>query len=136
MFPETAGGKQKHCVAAPLQSVQSEWSAPPLATPTAPATPPPPPVPARTAGEGDRVEAIKGVRKAMLKIMTEAQSIPHFGYCDEVDVTELHALRLLLRSSAEQRGVRFSYMPVFIKVTLRYCNLPHFSTTDSLRRTP
>ena len=37
----------------------------------------------------DRVEDIKGIRKAMVKAMTEALSIPHFGYCDEISMDDL-----------------------------------------------
>jgi len=32
----------------------------------------------------DRTEPITGIRKAMVKAMTKAQQIPHFGYVDEV----------------------------------------------------
>ena len=32
----------------------------------------------------DRVEPITGIRKAMVKTMTRAQQVPHFGYADEV----------------------------------------------------
>jgi len=32
----------------------------------------------------DRVEPITGIRKAMVKAMTRAQLVPHFGYDDEV----------------------------------------------------
>lgn len=48
--------------------------------------------------------------------MMAALKIPHFGYCDEVDLTRLVALRAELKSVAEARGIRLSYMPFFIKV--------------------
>lgn len=48
--------------------------------------------------------------------MSAALKIPHFGYCDEVDLSRLVALRAELRSVAEGRGVKLSYMPFFIKV--------------------
>ena len=57
-----------------------------------------------------------GMRKAMVKTMTLAQSIPHFGYYDEVDMTELVALRRRMKKIAERRGIRFSYLPVILKV--------------------
>lgn len=63
----------------------------------------------------DRTEAIKGFQKAMVKTMNKALQIPHFGYCDEVDVTHLVNLRNVFRKMADERGVRFSYMPFFIK---------------------
>ena len=48
--------------------------------------------------------------------MTTALTIPHFGYCDEVDLTALVKLRSSLKAAAEARGLKFTYMPVFIKV--------------------
>uniref|UniRef100_A0A3P8UGD8 Dihydrolipoamide acetyltransferase component of pyruvate dehydrogenase complex n=1 Tax=Cynoglossus semilaevis TaxID=244447 RepID=A0A3P8UGD8_CYNSE len=56
-----------------------------------------------------------GFHKAMVKTMTAALKIPHFGYCDEVDLTRLVALRAELKPVAEARGVRLSFMPFFIK---------------------
>ena len=55
----------------------------------------------------------------MVKTMTAALKIPHFGYCDEVDLSRLVALRSELKSIAESRGVKLSYMPFFIKVSPR-----------------
>uniref|UniRef100_A0A8C9S684 Dihydrolipoamide acetyltransferase component of pyruvate dehydrogenase complex n=1 Tax=Scleropages formosus TaxID=113540 RepID=A0A8C9S684_SCLFO len=63
----------------------------------------------------DRTEPLKGFHKAMVKTMTAALKIPHFGYCDEVDMTKLVRLRLELKELAESRGVKLSYMPFFIK---------------------
>lgn len=54
----------------------------------------------------------------MVKTMTAALKIPHFGYCDEVDLSHLVALRKDLKPVAEARGVKLSYMPFFIKVRL------------------
>ncbi|XP_053356423.1 lipoamide acyltransferase component of branched-chain alpha-keto acid dehydrogenase complex, mitochondrial-like isoform X1 [Clarias gariepinus] len=63
----------------------------------------------------DRTEPLNGFQKAMVKTMTAALKIPHFGYCDEVDLTELVRLRSELKGLAESRGVKLSYMPFFIK---------------------
>uniref|UniRef100_A0A8P4KSA8 Dihydrolipoamide acetyltransferase component of pyruvate dehydrogenase complex n=1 Tax=Dicentrarchus labrax TaxID=13489 RepID=A0A8P4KSA8_DICLA len=63
----------------------------------------------------DVTEPLKGFHKAMVKTMTAALKIPHFGYCDEVDLSRLVALRAELRSTTEGRGVKLSYMPFFIK---------------------
>uniref|UniRef100_W5LW19 Dihydrolipoamide acetyltransferase component of pyruvate dehydrogenase complex n=1 Tax=Lepisosteus oculatus TaxID=7918 RepID=W5LW19_LEPOC len=63
----------------------------------------------------DRTEPLKGFHKAMVKTMTAALKIPHFGYCDEVDLSQLVKLRLELKAVSESRGVKLSYMPFFIK---------------------
>ncbi len=61
-------------------------------------------------------------QKVMVKTMNAALKIPHFGYCDEVDLTQLVRLRSELKDLAESRGVKLSYMPFFIKVLA--CYLP------------
>ncbi|OQV14839.1 Lipoamide acyltransferase component of branched-chain alpha-keto acid dehydrogenase complex, mitochondrial [Hypsibius exemplaris] len=60
-------------------------------------------------------EPLKGIQKAMVKTMTAALMIPHFGYCDEIDLTNLVHLRKQLKDLAKSRGINFSYMPIFIK---------------------
>ncbi len=52
----------------------------------------------------------------MVKAMSAALKIPHFGYKDEVDLSQLVRLRSELKGLAESRGVKLSYMPFFIKV--------------------
>jgi len=84
-------------------------------------TPPPPPVVRRGApvaggSRQDRVEPLKGIQKAMMKTMSEALQIPHFGYCDEIDVGKLVALRNELKEAVMQRSnVKLSYMPFILK---------------------
>ena len=63
-----------------------------------------------------RVEPIRGVRAVMARRMVEsASSIPHFHYGDEIDVTELLALRERLKPLAEAQQVRLTLMPFFMK---------------------
>ncbi|GKW48076.1 dihydrolipoyllysine-residue acetyltransferase [Halomonas sp. NCCP-2165] len=63
-----------------------------------------------------RVEPLRGIQAAMAKRMVaSAQSIPHFAYGDEFDVTELVSLRERLKVKAEARGVRLTLMPFFMK---------------------
>uniref|UniRef100_A0A3B4ECU8 Dihydrolipoamide acetyltransferase component of pyruvate dehydrogenase complex n=1 Tax=Pygocentrus nattereri TaxID=42514 RepID=A0A3B4ECU8_PYGNA len=103
----------------PFQEIQ-----PPPPAPAAAAKPqekkPPPSIPTPIAPRPvftgkDRTEPLKGFQKAMVKTMTAALKIPHFGYKDEVDLTQLVRLRSELKGVAESRGVRLSYMPFFIK---------------------
>ncbi|XP_077188996.1 lipoamide acyltransferase component of branched-chain alpha-keto acid dehydrogenase complex, mitochondrial [Paroedura picta] len=63
----------------------------------------------------DKTEALSGFHKAMVKSMTLAMKIPHFGYCDEIDLTQLVKLREELKPVADARGVKLSFMPFFIK---------------------
>ena len=63
-----------------------------------------------------RVEPIRGVRAVMARRMVEAAStIPHFHYGDEIDVTELLALRERLKPAAEAQQVRLTLLPFFMK---------------------
>ena len=64
----------------------------------------------------DEVFPIKGMQKAMFKAMSKALTIPHFGYNDEVNISSLVSLRSQMKAAAEERGIGFSYMPVFVKV--------------------
>ena len=52
----------------------------------------------------------------MVKTMTAAAHIPTFGYNDEVDMTRLVELRADIKKVTEQNEVRFSYMPIVVKV--------------------
>ena len=68
-----------------------------------------------TSGEV-RIEPIRGVKAAMAKRMaTAAATIPHFIYSEDIDVTELVALRAQLKPEAEQRGSRLTLMPFIMK---------------------
>uniref|UniRef100_A0A3B5LF15 Dihydrolipoamide acetyltransferase component of pyruvate dehydrogenase complex n=1 Tax=Xiphophorus couchianus TaxID=32473 RepID=A0A3B5LF15_9TELE len=101
---------------APLfQEVQTPGpaAAPPLSAPAAVRPPPAAPRPVFTGK--DVTEPLKGFHKAMVKTMTAALKIPHFGYCDEVDLSRLVLLRSELKPVAERRGIKLSYLPFFIK---------------------
>ncbi|PMR71584.1 dihydrolipoamide acetyltransferase, partial [Halomonas heilongjiangensis] len=57
-----------------------------------------------------------GVRAVMARRMVEAATtIPHFQYGEEIDVTELLALRERLKPAAEAAGTRLTLMPFFMK---------------------
>jgi len=66
--------------------------------------------------ETDRVETIRGVRKIMAERMSESvATIPHFTYVDEIDITELVALRAQLKERYAPEGIKVTMMPLFIK---------------------
>lgn len=64
----------------------------------------------------DSIEPIKGIRAIMAKTMMESvTTIPHFTYADEVDMSNLIALRTELKEVYAKQGVRLTMMPFFIK---------------------
>lgn len=63
----------------------------------------------------DRKEAIKGIRKAMVKTMTEANKIPHFSYCDEYNMNSLVELKSQAKHFGKEKGIKISYLPFIIK---------------------
>ncbi|XKE41809.1 dihydrolipoyllysine-residue acetyltransferase [Cobetia sp. UIB-001] len=59
---------------------------------------------------------LKGVAAVMAKRMVQASTqIPHFHYGDELDITDLLALRSRLKVRAEQQGIRLTLMPFIMK---------------------
>jgi 2-oxoisovalerate dehydrogenase E2 component (dihydrolipoyl transacylase) len=68
------------------------------------------------AGIADRVEPIKGIKAVMARLMAESVStIPHFTYCEEIDLTALISLRLSLKDNYAKQGVKLTMMPFFMK---------------------
>lgn len=65
---------------------------------------------------GSRTEPIKGIKAAMARQMVESvSSIPHFTYCEEIDLTLLIQLRASLKDQYAKQGVKLTMMPFFIK---------------------
>ena len=63
-----------------------------------------------------RVEPIRGVQAAMAKHMASAAAtVPHFIYSEDIDVTDLLALRARLKPEAEAAGSRLTLMPFIMK---------------------
>ncbi len=72
--------------------------------------------PSAPVSGGTRVEPIKGMKAAMAKQMVASVStIPHFTYSDEIDLTDLIALRGSMKEQYKQQGVKLTMMPFFIK---------------------
>lgn len=72
--------------------------------------------PASSCSTSRRVEPIKGIKAAMARQMAESvATIPHFTYCEEIDLTELIALRLSLKDGLAKQGVKLTMMPFFMK---------------------
>ena len=63
-----------------------------------------------------RVEAIRGIKAVMANAMQESVStIPHFTYCEEIDLTELIALRGELKEQYAKQEIKLTMMPFFMK---------------------
>eukprot|EP01099_Mayorella_cantabrigiensis_P001880 TRINITY_DN1821_c0_g1_i1.p1 TRINITY_DN1821_c0_g1~~TRINITY_DN1821_c0_g1_i1.p1 ORF type:complete len:540 (-),score=126.95 TRINITY_DN1821_c0_g1_i1:108-1688(-) len=66
--------------------------------------------------EEDREVPIRGYARAMVKTMTAAAKVPHFGYADELEVDNIIAFRKMLLRAANERGVeKLTLMPIFLK---------------------
>ncbi|NTZ17256.1 2-oxo acid dehydrogenase subunit E2 [Paenibacillus sp. JMULE4] len=74
---------------------------------------------ALTAASGDREEErvpLKGIRKAIANAMVKSvYTAPHVTLMDEVDVTQLVALRTKAKPIAEKKGVKLTYLPFIVK---------------------
>ncbi|HLE47838.1 MAG TPA: biotin/lipoyl-containing protein, partial [Candidatus Thermoplasmatota archaeon] len=58
------------------------------------------------------VVAMKGLRKKIAENMARSKHIAaHYTYVEEVDATELVSLRDFAQASAQQRGVKLTYLP-------------------------
>ncbi|WP_448564207.1 dihydrolipoyllysine-residue acetyltransferase [Thalassotalea ganghwensis] len=65
---------------------------------------------------GTRVEPIRGVKAAMAKAMVNSVStIPHFTYCEEIDMTKLIKLRGELKEVYAKQDIKLTMMPFFMK---------------------
>lgn len=109
-----SGGPQ---AAAPVQAeTQSATSAPEVKS-----TPSVAPVAA-----GDRAEErvpLKGIRKVIANAMVKSKhTAPHVTIMDEVDVTELVALRAKANKAfAEKKGLKLTYLPFIAKALVAAC---------------
>ncbi len=64
-------------------------------------------------------QPLVGLRRRIAERMERSwRTIPHATSFDELDGTELVALRKVLKPVAEQRGIRLTYMPLLVKLLL------------------
>jgi 2-oxoisovalerate dehydrogenase E2 component (dihydrolipoyl transacylase) len=78
----------------------------------------PPPVPAALGQHRDDQETIPviGLRRKIAQRMQEAKRrIPHFAYVEEVDVTELEALRARLNAKPNAQRPRLTILPFLMR---------------------
>ncbi|MVO99600.1 dihydrolipoamide acetyltransferase family protein [Paenibacillus lutrae] len=64
----------------------------------------------------------KGIRKVIANAMVKSkQTAPHVTLMDEVDVTQLVALRTKAKPLAEKKGVKLTYLPFIVKALVAAC---------------
>jgi 2-oxoisovalerate dehydrogenase E2 component (dihydrolipoyl transacylase) len=89
------------------------------------------------------VEEIKiiGVRRVIAERMSAAKrNIPHFAYVEEVDVTELEALRQYLNSRQPKGAASLTYLPFLVAALVRVlerfpqCNALHDAERNMILR--
>jgi pyruvate/2-oxoglutarate dehydrogenase complex dihydrolipoamide acyltransferase (E2) component len=83
-----------------------------------PPAPPPRIAPPAQRQEDERVP-IRGLRKRIYENMARSKhTAAHFHYVDEVDVTELRALRERTAPIVERTGAKLNFLPIIIKAVV------------------
>lgn len=66
---------------------------------------------------GTRIK-LQGLRRLIAENMVRSkQTIPHYGYVDECDVTDLVRLREMLKKATSARGIKLTYLAFVVKAT-------------------
>ncbi|VDM44361.1 unnamed protein product [Toxocara canis] len=65
--------------------------------------------------KADQTKPIRGYTRVMIKSMSEALKIPHFGYNDEIVMSRAIEMRNDLKELSKERGIKMTYTPIFIK---------------------
>lgn len=87
-------------------------------------------MPRRAARDGMAETRIIGMRRKIAEKMEDAKSrIPHIGYVEECDLTELEALRGDLNSHRQEDQPKLTFLPFFIRALVRA--LPAFPTINA-----
>lgn len=102
-------------VGAPEETAEAE--APAAAEETrAPAASAGPEVEVETEGEEDERIPLRGLRRTIAERMAEAKrTAAHFTYVEEVDMTEVVALREEAKPLAEEQGLKLTYLPFIVR---------------------
>ncbi|MGO4538999.1 dihydrolipoamide acetyltransferase family protein [Paenibacillus sp. 2TAB19] len=80
------------------------------------------PVASGTAYRPEERVPFKGIRKAIANAMVKSvYTAPHVTIMDEVDVTELVALRAKYKPYAEKKGSKLTYLPFIVKALVAAC---------------
>ncbi|MCH7728640.1 MAG: 2-oxo acid dehydrogenase subunit E2, partial [Planctomycetes bacterium] len=72
----------------------------------------------QTVAPGTRIK-LKGLRRRIAEHMVHSkQTIPHYSYIDECNVTELVRLRESLKPTFAESGLKLTYLPFIVKATV------------------
>src|SRR6185503_14846914 len=78
----------------------------------------PPPAPPIAREPGDVAIPFRGLRRRIAENMSRAKhSAAHFLYVEEVDCTELVALRDQVNAQLKKEGRKLSFLPFIVKAT-------------------
>jgi pyruvate dehydrogenase E2 component (dihydrolipoamide acetyltransferase) len=77
-----------------------------------------PKTPVETRGDEERIP-LRGIRRTIAKRMVESKhTAPHVTLMDEIDATELMAIRKWGKEVAQERGIKLTYLPFMIKAAI------------------
>jgi pyruvate dehydrogenase E2 component (dihydrolipoamide acetyltransferase) len=86
--------------------------------------------PSQPGQEITEEEPLQGLQRRIAERMELAWRIPHVTSFEEVEATNLVALRQQLQTEAERRGARLTYLPFIIKATLQALkDFPYFNAS-------
>ncbi|HEY6476529.1 MAG TPA: dihydrolipoamide acetyltransferase family protein [Polyangia bacterium] len=78
----------------------------------------PPPAPATPRADGVRIP-FRGLRRKIAEqLVRSKQTAPHVTYVEEIDCTELVALRAKVNAGRRESGEKLSFLPFIIKATI------------------
>jgi len=86
--------------------------------------------PRRRAADAPRVEPVRGLRRRIAERLTQSWTeIPHITYVDEVDATEIEALRAELNRRSESKA-RLTLLPFVLRALVLACReQPNLNST-------
>lgn len=116
-----AGAPAPRAAAPAAAAVATPAPAPkPAAAPKPAPRPAPPPRPAPAPADGALEERVplRGVRRKIAEFLAHSKrTAAHYTYVEEVDVTDLVALRQRMKPLAEARGARLTFTSFIVKAT-------------------
>jgi pyruvate dehydrogenase E2 component (dihydrolipoamide acetyltransferase) len=122
----------------PVAEPEAETTVPDPPTPDPVPRPAEAPEPALSQAENQpsvEQEPLQGLRRRIAERMEVAWEIPHVTSFEEIDVSQLVALRHALQSEAEQRGTRLTYLPFMIKAVVQTLKVfPYFNASLDMER--